>query len=358
LHLCNLLVTFLFYNVAIKHPKGFYMLKKIATSALLVAVAATASIAADKISGAGASFPAPLYYDWAFKYGKETKSRVNYQSIGSGGGIKQISKRIVDFGASDKPLDAKELSQDKLLQFPAVIGSIVVAYNVEGIKDEQLRLKNDVVADIFAGKIPMWNDPKIAADNKGLTLPNQKIIVVHRSDGSGTTYNFTYYLNKSSKNWADNYGAGKAIDWATGIGGKGNEGVASLIKQTPYAIGYIENAYKEKNHLAAATLQTANGKWVTAREENFKAAAKYASWTKEGHFFAMLALQPGDTSYPIVAATFILLPKEKAEMNKKVIAFYDYAFKSGDDAAKELGYVPLPEDTKKMIREYWAENIK
>jgi len=225
------------------------MLKKLVTSALLVAVTAAASIAGDKISGAGASFPAPLYYDWAYQYGKETKSRVNYQSIGSGGGIKQISKRIVDFGASDKPLTVKELAKDKLLQFPAVIGSIVIAINVEGIADEQLHLKNEVVADIFAGRITMWNDPKIAIDNQGLKLPNEKIIVVHRSDGSGTTYNFTYYLNKSSEYWANNYGVGKAIEWATGIGGKGNEGVASLVKQTPYTIGYIENAYKEKNGL-------------------------------------------------------------------------------------------------------------
>jgi phosphate transport system substrate-binding protein len=334
------------------------MLKKLVTSALLVAVTAAASIAGDKISGAGASFPAPLYYDWAYQYGKETKSRVNYQSIGSGGGIKQISKRIVDFGASDKPLTTKELAKDKLLQFPAVIGSIVIAINVEGIADEQLHLKNEVVADIFAGKITMWNDPKIAIDNKGLKLPNEKIIVVHRSDGSGTTYNFTYYLNKSSENWANNYGVGKAIEWATGIGGKGNEGVASLVKQTPYTIGYIENAYKEKNHLAAATLQTANGKWVAATEENFKAAAQYANWTKEGHFYAMLALQPGDTSYPIVAATFILLPVEKSDTNKQVIKFFEYAFKNGDAAAKKLGYIPLPEATKNMIREYWAENIK
>jgi len=334
------------------------MFKKLATSALLIAVAATASVAGDKFSGAGASFPAPLYYDWAYKYGKETHSRVNYQSIGSGGGIKQISKRIVNFGASDKPLKSKELAKKKLFQFPAVIGSIVVALNVPGIKDEQLHLKNEVVADIFAGKITKWNDAAIAADNKGLNLPNEKIIVVHRSDGSGTTYNFTYYLNGSSKNWADNYGVGKAIAWEVGIGGKGNEGVASLVKQTPYALGYIENAYKEKNHLSAAVLQTASGKWVTATEEHFKAAAEYASWTKEDNFYAMLALQPGDTSYPIVAATFILLPVEKTKMNKKVIKFFDYAFKNGDAAAKKLGYIALPEATKKMIREYWAENIK
>jgi phosphate transport system substrate-binding protein len=334
------------------------MLKRMAKSALIIAVAATALVAADKINGAGASFPAPLYYDWAYSYQKETKNRVNYQSIGSGGGIKQISKRIVDFGASDKPLKTKELNKKKLLQFPAVIGSIVIAHNVPGIADEQLKLKNSVVADIFAGKITKWNDPAIEADNKGVSLPDEKIVVVHRSDGSGTTYNFTYYLTKSSENWANSFGTGKAIDWAAGIGGKGNEGVANLVKQTPNSIGYIENAYKEKNNLAAATLQTANGKWVSAREENFKAAAKYASWTKEDNFYAMLALQPGDTSYPIVAATFILLPKEKGAMNKKVIAFYDYAFKNGDEAAKKLGYIPLPEETKTMIREYWAANVK
>jgi phosphate transport system substrate-binding protein len=334
------------------------MLKRMAKSALIVAVAATAMIAADKINGAGASFPAPLYYDWAYSYQKETKNRVNYQSIGSGGGIKQISKRIVDFGASDKPLKTKELNKKKLLQFPAVIGSIVIAHNVPGVADEQLKLKNSVVADIFAGKITKWNDPAIAADNKGVALPDEKIIVVHRSDGSGTTYNFTYYLTKSSENWANNFGTGKAIDWAAGIGGKGNEGVANLVKQTPNSIGYIENAYKEKNKLAAATLQTANGKWVSAREENFKAAAKYASWTKEDNFYAMLALQPGDTSYPIVAATFILLPKEKPAMNKKVDAFFDYAFKNGDQSAKKLGYIALPEETKSMIREYWAANVK
>ncbi len=334
------------------------MLKRIASGLIVAAVAATSMMAADKINGAGASFPAPLYYDWAYNYQKSTKNRVNYQSIGSGGGIKQISNRIVDFGASDKPLKTKDLKKKKLLQFPAVIGSIVISYNVPGIADEQIKLKNSVVADIFAGKITKWNDAAIKADNAGLNLPDEKIIVVHRSDGSGTTYNFTYYLSNSSANWKDNFGTGKAIDWATGIGGKGNEGVANLVKQTPFAIGYIENAYKEKNNLAAATLQTASGKWVTAREEHFQAAAKFAKWTKEDNFYAMLALQPGDTSYPIVAATFILLPTEKAAMNKKVIAFYDFAFKNGDKAAKKLGYIALPEATKNMIREYWAANVK
>ncbi|MEA1918514.1 MAG: phosphate ABC transporter substrate-binding protein PstS [Campylobacterota bacterium] len=334
------------------------MLNQIVSTLLLASVALTASFAGDKLNGAGASFPAPLYYDWAYQYQKKTKNRVNYQSIGSGGGIKQVSQRIVDFGASDKPLKSKKLTKTKLLQFPTVIGSIVIAHNVPGVQDEVLKLKNSIVADIFAGVITKWNDPAIVEDNKGLRLPDEKIIVVHRSDGAGTTYNFSYFLDGSSQNWKENYGVGKTIDWAVGIGGKGNEGVANLVKQTPYALGYIENAYKEKNKLSAATLQTASGKWVVANEGNFKAAVEYALWTKEDNFYAMLALQPGDTSYPIVAATFILLPIEKVDTNKQVIAFYDYAFKNGDASAKKQGYIPLPESTKNMIREYWAINVK
>lgn len=334
------------------------MLKRLVSALILVTALFNVANAADKINGAGASFPAPLYYDWAYSYQKSSKNRVNYQSIGSGGGVKQISNRIVDFGASDKPLTTKKLTKKRLLQFPTVIGSIVVVHNIPGVADEALKLKNSVVADIFAGVITKWNDPAIKADNKALDLPDEKIIVVHRSDGSGTTYNFTHYLSGSSSNWKGNYGVGKAIDWATGIGGKGNEGAANLVKQTPYAIGYVENSYKERNKLSGATLQTASGKWVTATEQHFKAAAKYASWSEANNFYAMLTLQEGDTSYPVVAATFILLPKEKSAMNKKVITFYDNAFKTGDAAAKKLGYIALPEETKNMIRHYWAENIK
>jgi phosphate transport system substrate-binding protein len=334
------------------------MLKRIATALTLASIALTPAFAAEKISGAGASFPAPLYYDWAYSYQKETGNKVNYQSIGSGGGIKQITKRIVNFGASDAPLKNPQLAKANLMQFPAVIGAIEVCYNLPGIGDGKLKLTNENVADIFAGKITMWNDPKIAKDNKGVKLPNEKIYVVHRSDGSGTTFNFTHYLTLASKMWADTYGTGKAISWATGIGGKGNEGVSSLLKQTPYSIGYVETAYKEKNHFAAATLQTKSGKWVQATDENCKAAAKYASWTKKGNFYALLQMQPGDNSYPIVAATFILLPKEKKAWakDKEVTKFYSYGYEHGQAAAKKLGYIPLPDATVKLIKEYWAEN--
>lgn len=327
------------------------MLKKVALTAAALAIASTSY--ADKISGAGASFPAPLYYDWAYNYHKATGVEVNYQSIGSGGGIKQISARIVDFGASDKPLKPKTLDKKRLYQFPAVIGSIVLAYNIPGIKDMELKLSSKDVADIFLGKIKYWDNSQLKKDNPGLNLPHKKITVVHRSDGSGTTFNFSYYLTGISKEWANKIGIGKALDWPVGLGGKGNEGVSNIIKQTPYSIGYVEYAYKLKNNFAAATIQTKNGHWVKPTEENFKAAAKYAAWKPANHFYQVLALQPGDNSYPIVAGTFILLPREKTETNRKVTAFYNWAFEHGDAAAKKLGYIPLPKETKDMIRSYW-----
>lgn len=331
------------------------MLTKMTQGLLIAAVAATSMIAADKINGAGATFPAPCYYDWAYSYQKATHTRVNYQSIGSGGGIKQVSERIVDFGATDAPMTPKELDKAKLTQFPAVIGSIVVAHNLPGVADEKLKLKNSVVADIFAGNITMWNDAAIAADNAGIKLPAEKIIVAHRSDGSGTTYVFTDYLSEASKMWKGKFGTGKAIGWATGVGGKGNEGVTNLIKQTPYSIGYIENSYKEKNNLSAATLQTHEGKWVVANKATFQAAVKQAKWSKKDHFYSSLVLQ--DNAYPIVAATFILMPRDadKAEVREQVIKFFDYSFRNGDAAAEKLGYIALPVETTNMVRQYWTE---
>jgi len=328
------------------------VLKKIVATIVAGVISANAA----NISGAGASFPAPVYFDWAYTYQKSTGNQVNYQSIGSGGGIKQISARTVNFGASDKPLKPRKLNKKGLYQFPAVIGSIVVVYNIPGVKDGELKIENKDLADIFMGKIKYWDDKRIAEDNPSLKLPHKEIVVCHRADGSGTTFNFSYFLSHVSKDWANNVGIGKALDWPTGLGGKGNEGVSSLISQNPYSIGYVEYAYKLRNGFAAAILQTKSGKWVEAKEENFKAAAKYAKWSVKDHFYEILALQPGDNSYPIVAATFILLPREKTEMNKGVVKFFDFAFKNGDKDAKKLGYIPLPEQTKDMIRKYWKKH--
>jgi phosphate transport system substrate-binding protein len=315
-----------------------------------------ALFAADKINGAGASFPAPAYFSWAYSYGQESGSEINYQSIGSGGGIKQVTSRVVDFGASDEPLKNEDLKKAKVLQFPSLIGSIVLAYNIEGIKDSELKLRSEVVADIYLGKITRWNDAKIAKDNPNLKLPNAAITVVRRSDGSGTTFNFTSFLAGVSKEWKDSFGVGKAIDWAVGIAAKGNEGVTSMIEQTPNSIGYLENAYALKNAIARAVLTTKSGKWVTPNDDNFKAAAKGAKWSKADNFYQLLVLQDGDNAYPIVAATFILLPDDKPEMNKKIVTFFNWAFEKGDNELVKLGYVPLPVETKNLIREYWRDN--
>ena len=328
------------------------MLKK----AVMALSASVIVASAGNLSGAGASFPAPAYFNWAYLYQKSTGNQVNYQSIGSGGGIKQISARTVDFGASDKPLKIRKLNKKRLYQFPAIIGSIVVVHNIPDIKDGELKLENKDVADIFLGKIKFWDDKRIAEDNPNLKLPHKEIVVCRRADGSGTTFNFSYFLANVSDDWANNVGIGKALDWPTGLGGKGNEGVASLVSQNPYSIGYVEYAYKVKNGFKATVLQTKSGKWVEAKEENFKASAKHAKWTTKDHFYQILALQPGDNSYPIVAATFILLPREKTEANKEVVKFYDFAFKNGDEDAKKLGYIPLPAQTKDMIRSYWKEH--
>ncbi|MDR1975364.1 MAG: phosphate ABC transporter substrate-binding protein PstS [Campylobacteraceae bacterium] len=329
------------------------MLKKSIASLMLCSMAL---IAADKINGAGASFPAPAYFSWAYSYEQEVGSQINYQSIGSGGGIKQISSRVVDFGASDEPLAKKDITEVKVLQFPSLIGSIVVAHNIAGIKDGELKLRNEVVADIYLGKIKKWNDAKIAKDNPNLKLPNADITVVRRSDGSGTTYNFTSFLAGVSKEWKDTFGVGKAVDWAVGIAAKGNEGVTSMIAQTPNSIGYLENAYALKNNLSRGVLTTKSGKWVAPSDDNFKAAAKGAKWSKKDDFYQLLVLQDSNNAYPIVAATFILLPTDKSDMNKKIVTFFNWAFEKGDDAIIKLGYVPLPPETKNLIREYWRDN--
>ncbi|MEF3192425.1 MAG: phosphate ABC transporter substrate-binding protein PstS [Campylobacterales bacterium] len=329
------------------------MLKK---TILATSLIAASLMGAEKINGAGATFPAPLYYQWAYMYQAETKNQVNYQSIGSGGGIKQIQQRTVDFGASDKPLSPAELKQSNLLQFPAVVGSIQIVYNLDGIGANQLKLSNDVAADIYLGKITMWNDPRIAKDNPGLALPAKRITVVHRSDGSGTTFNFVYWLSQISKEWASKVGYGTSVNWPTGIGGKGNEGVTNIVKQTPGSIGYVEYAYVKQHNLKPAVLQSKEGTWVEASTASIKAAAANAKWTKQDHFHEILALQPGKNTYPIVAGTFILLPKEKPERNKKVVKFFNFAFDKGDAAAEKLGYIPLPTEAVSLIRSYFKDN--
>lgn len=324
-------------------------------SLFAVATLVSGAVAADKISGAGATFPAPLYYDWAHSYAAKTGNQVNYQAIGSGGGIKQIQKRTVDFGASDKPLNPQELAKDNLLQFPAVVGTINVVYNIPGVADGALKLSNEAVAGIFLGTVTSWSDPLIKKDNPGINLPDKRITVVHRSDGSGTTWNFVYWLDKISPTWKAKVGVGTSVNWPVGIGGKGNEGVANVVKQTPNSIGYVEFAYAKQNKMASAQLMTAEKTWVTPSVETSKEAAKNAKWTKKEHFHEILVLEPGKKSYPITAGTFILLPKEKADQNKKVVAFFNYAFEN-DAAAERLGYIPLPNETVKLIQSYFKDN--
>lgn len=320
-----------------------------------LAVLASGAFAADKLSGAGATFPAPLYYDWAHSYAAKTGNQINYQAIGSGGGIKQIEKRTVDFGGTDKPLTPQELAKANLLQFPAVVGTINVVYNIPGVADGAIKLSNEAVAGIFLGTINSWNDPVIKKDNPNVKLPAGAITVVHRSDGSGTTFNFTYWLDKINTTWKQKVGVGTSVNWPKGIGGKGNEGVANIVKQTPNSIGYVEFAYAKENHMTSAQVQTSSKTWVAPTVENSKEAAKGAKWTKQDHFHEILVLEPGKKAYPITAATFILLPKEKTAQNKKVIAFFNYAYEN-DAAAEKLGYIPLPNETVKMIQSYFKDN--
>ena len=311
------------------------------------------------INGAGATFPYPVYVNWAKEYQKVSGVKVNYQGIGSGGGIRQVTERTVDFGGSDKMLSPGELDKRRLYQFPAIIGSIVVVYNLPGIGDGELKLSNRAVCDVFMGKLQYWDDEEIKRDNPGLKLPHQRITVVHRAEGSGTTWNFTYWLSQVCPDWKSKVGYGKVVNWPTGIGAKGNAGVTNYVKQTPGGIGYVECAYKLQNQLSAAQLQTKDGNFVKPTEETFKAAASHASWKPEEHFYlpGNLLLQPGKDSWPLTAASVILLPREKKERNKLVIDFFDWAFKNGDEIAVKLGYVPLPPSAKELVRRYWKDVV-
>jgi phosphate transport system substrate-binding protein len=312
--------------------------------------------AAEMLNGAGASFPYPVYSAWAFDYNKVTGIQMNYQSIGSGGGIKQISARTVEFGASDAPLTPEKLDKDGLLQFPAVIGGVVPVVNIPGVKAGELRLDSDSVCKIYLGEIKYWDDKGIKSLNPKVNLSHNEITVVHRSDGSGTTAIFTEYLNGVCPEWKDKVGAGTSVKWPVGIGGKGNEGVANYTKNTANSIGYVEFAYAEQNKLAYTLLKNSTGNFVAPNFDAFEDAAATGDFDPKRHFHLWLVNAPGKNAWPVAGATFILLAKEKTDANKNVVKFYDWAFKNGDAKAKELVYVPLPGSLKEKIRAYWKAN--
>jgi len=338
------------------------MLKKIwhrlFTAATLTVVGAAAQ--AVNITGAGASFPFPIYAKWATEYHQQTGHQVNYQSIGSGGGQQQIIAGTVDFGASDDPMSAEQLEQADLLQFPAIIGGVVPVVNVRGIAPGALRLSGPVLADIFLGNITRWDDKRIKALNPELDLPARSIIVVHRSDGSGTTFVWSHYLAQVSPQWAEQVGVGKAIKWPTGQGGKGNEGVAAYVRQLNDSIGYVEFAYAVQNQLSWTQLDNQAGVFVQPDDSSFSAAAAHADWLATPGMGVILTHQKGEQSWPITAASFILVPKKQKqpEVGKAVLSFFDWAYQQGAELARELDYVPLPQEVVEQIRHAWAQELR
>ena len=339
-------------------------MKKMIFAAAMIATGAMSTAplaqAAATITGAGATFPYPVYSQWAHDYNKETGVKLNYQSIGSGGGIKQIKAKTVDFGASDAPLKAAELDKFGLMQFPMIMGGVVPVVHIKGIKAGQLKLSASNLADIYLGKITKWNDARITANNKGLKLPAQDITVVHRSDGSGTTWIFTNYLTKISADWAKTLGNAKAVAWPVGLGGKGNQGVAAFVRKVNGSIGYVEYAYALQNHMASILLQNLNGTYVAPTAANFQAAAAGADWSHAKGYYMVLTNQPGATSWPITGASFILLYKTQAKpaQAKEVLKFYNWSYKNGAKAAEKLDYVPMPEAVAKMVRATWKSVLK
>lgn len=326
------------------------MLKKM-TLAIASLVLAT-TVHAAEITGAGATFPYPVYAKWADSYKKETGNTINYQSIGSGAGIKQIQAKTVIFGASDMPLKLEDLIKDRFVQWPQVIGAVVPVVNLEGIKSNELVLDGNIVADIYLGKIKKWDDLRIARLNPAVKLPSTAITVVRRSDGSGTTFNFTNYLSKVSDDWKKLVGDGTAIEWPVGIGAKGNEGVAGNVQQTKNSIGYVEYAYAKQNNLTTTKLINAAGKTVEPSMKSFSSAAATADWNSVPGFGVILTNQPGDETWPITAATFILMysdPKDTAA-SKEAIAFFNWAFEKGNKTAEELDYIPMPANVVKEIK--------
>lgn len=322
------------------------------SAALLVA----APVAfAQNVTGAGASFPAPLYSKWASDYNKATGIKVNYQSVGSGAGLKQIESKTVDFGASDAPLKDEDLAKKGLMQFPTVVGGVVPVVNIKGIAPGQMKLNGQVLGDIYLGKITKWDDAAIKALNPGVPLPSADIAPVRRADGSGTTFIFTNYLSKVNAEWKSKVGEGTAVNWPAGAGGKGNEGVAAFVSRLPNSIGYLEYAYVKQNKLTFAQMLNKDGNYVSPDDSSFKAAAAGAEWAKS--FYQILTEQPGKESWPITGATFILMQKvqDKPEQATASLKFFDWAYKNGDGTADGLDYVPMPASVKAVIEKAWGE---
>ena len=311
--------------------------------------------AAQDVTGAGASFPAPLYFKWAADYNKATSVKINYQSVGSGAGIKQIDSKTVDFGASDMPLKDDELAKKGLMQFPTVIGGVVPVVNIKGIAAGQFKLSGQVLGDIYLGKITKWTDPAIKALNPTLALPDAAIAPVRRADGSGTSFIFTNYLSKVNAEWKTKVGEGTAVNWPVGAGGKGNEGVAAFVGRLPNSIGYLEYAYVKQNKMTFSQMKNAAGNFVSPDDTAFKAAAAGAEWSKS--FYQILTEQPGKDSWPITGATFILMHKaqDKPAQAAASLKFFDWAYKNGDKTAADLDYVPMPASVKTIVEKAWGE---
>lgn len=326
------------------------------TAVMGVALMSFATLsAAQDVTGAGASFPAPLYFKWAADYNKATSVKINYQSVGSGAGIKQIDSKTVDFGASDMPLKDDELAKKGLMQFPTVIGGVVPVVNIKGIAPGQLKLSGQVLGDIYLGKITKWTDPAIKALNPTLALPDAAIAPVRRADGSGTSFIFTNYLSKVNAEWKTKVGEGTAVNWPVGAGGKGNEGVAAFVGRLPNSIGYLEYAYVKQNKMTFAQMKNSAGNFVAPDDTAFKAAAAGAEWSKS--FYQILTEQPGKDSWPITGATFILLHKaqDKPAQAAASLKFFDWAYKNGDKTAADLDYVPMPASVKTIVEKAWGE---
>jgi phosphate transport system substrate-binding protein len=323
-------------------------------------VAASTSAFAADITGAGATFPFPIYSKWADAYKKETGNGLNYQSIGSGGGIKQIEAKTVTFGATDMPLKVDQLAKDGLVQWPMVMGAIVPVVNLEGVKPGEVVFDGQTLADIYLGKITKWDDPAIKKLNPNVKLPGDAITVVRRSDGSGTTFNFTDYLSKVSSDWKTKVGSGTAVEWPVGVGAKGNEGVSGNIGQTKNSIGYVEYAYAKQNKLTYTALVNKAGKTVQPTVASFQAAASNADWANAPGYYVILTDQPGEASWPITASTFILMHKEPADKaaSGEAVKFFKWAFANGGKMAEELDYIPMPDAVVKMIEKTWSADIK